>query len=207
MTDASVKIFEELSKTEGPYKPRTSTPSRVRSVEGLLPPTMRLIYFDERRAVEILEHIASSPSGLTRLDEVAKRAKAAWPDSAVVLREHDQRAILSQLITDMNKLGTGFVDLHQPDDALTQISWNQLHPDQAIAVRGAVVSAKDVQLSSLRLEGEDTSVRVYVERDHFLHLNKSYLARQQILTVVGKVRSVPNEEVCAAVIGTISTDS
>ena len=57
-----------------------------------------------------------------------------------------------------------------------QRSWTQLHPDQVIAIKGMVVSAKDVQPSSLRLDAGPMSVRVFVERTHFLS-SKSELSK------------------------------
>jgi len=78
--------------------------------------------------------------------------------------------------------------------------WPDVHPDQVVAIRGAVASAKDVQPSSLRLNVGTTPVRVFVDRDHFLHLNQGYLTAWPI-TVVGKVRSVSNVEVLGVAIG------
>jgi hypothetical protein len=165
---------------------------------------IRLIYFDKRRSAELLEHIAAASPGRDMLVELARFAKLPEFGSTGTLCQQDQRAILSQLIDKATDLDTeGVIDLHQPSEDPRRTSWTKLHPDQAIAIRGEVTSAKDIQPSSLRVEVGSTTVRVYVERDHLLHLNQSYLAGLPI-TVVGKVRSVPRTEMCAAAIGNLS---
>jgi hypothetical protein len=166
---------------------------------------IRLIYFDRRRAVELLEHISAASAGRDMLLNLAKSAKPPEFVATATLGQQDQRAILSQLMGKATDLDTeGIIDLHQPSEVSRRTSWVKLHPDQAIAIKGEVTSAKDIQPSSLRVEVESTTIRVYVERDHLLHLNQSYLTGLSI-TVVGKVRSVPRIEMCAAAIGNLST--
>jgi hypothetical protein len=173
----------------------------ARNPRSIMP--TRLIYFDQRYAAELLEHIASASPGRTMLKWLTMEAQLTEADPTGFLRQHDQRAILSQLIAKATDLEVGgIIDLHLPDDISRRTSWAKLHPDQVIAIRGAVTSAKDIQPSSLRLEVATTSVRVYVERSHFLHLNQSYLTVLPI-TIVGKVRSVPRAEMCTAAIGTL----
>ena len=173
----------------------------VRDLPRLL---VRLIYFDQRCSTELFEHLASASPGRTMLAELTKQADLPSFDPAGIPPEHDRRAILSALIAaaddDLNVGGA--IDLHLPADRSRRASWEEVHPDQVIAIRGAVAAAKDVQPSSLRLDIGATSVRVYVQRDHFLHLNQGYLTGLRI-TVVGKVRSVPRAEMYAAAIGTI----
>lgn len=164
------------------------------SVKDNRPQSTRLIYFDQRRATELLEHIASTSPGFNMLRNLAE------VDSTNVLGTPNQRAILHQIIHGAKDLEVGVIDLHQPDDSNRQTSWTQLHPDQVVAIRGTVASGKDVQPSSIRLEVGAASVRVFVERDHFLHLNQKYLTRLPI-TIIGKVRSVPRIELCAVAIG------
>lgn len=166
---------------------------------------IRLIYFDKRRAVELLEHISAASAGRDMLLNLAKSAKPPEFGATATLGQQDQRAILSQLMGKATDLDTeGIIDLHQPSEVSRRTSWVKLHPDQAIAIKGEVTSAKDIQPSSLRVEVESTTIRVYVERDHLLHLNQSYLTGLSI-TVVGKVRSIPRIEMCAAAIGNLST--
>jgi len=159
---------------------------------------MRHIYFDQRRTAELLEHIAATDSGRTMLDNLARTPLVAGT------QQQDLRAILSRLIDNAAEPdGGGVVDLHHPSTSTRERSWTELHPDQAIAVRGTVTSGKDIQPSSLRVGIGPVIVRVYVERDHFLHLNQSYLSGLPV-TVVGKVRSVPRIEMIAALIGTLA---
>jgi hypothetical protein len=196
--------FRELpqeSSPELPKKPRPRYAPRIRAVRPVLPQATRLIYFDQRRASDLLEHIEASPPGRDMLTGLVEA------DALSLLGKPNQRAILYQLIDSAVDLEVGeVIDLHQPDVGNRKITWTQLHPDQGVAVRGIVDSAKDVQPSSVRLAVGAISVRVFVERDHFLHLNQSYLT-QSPLIVVGKVRSVPRIEVCAAAIGTVSTSN
>jgi hypothetical protein len=155
----------------------------------------RLIYFDHNRATELLEHIASSAAGRAAI------SKFAGTPSADLAQQRDQRAVLSRLIAEAEDLkDEGIVDLHYPTGSSRRVHWSSVHPDQVIAVKGSVTSAKDIQPSSLRLEVEGKTVRAFVDRDHFLHLNQSYLATRAI-TVVGKVRSVPQAELLAAAVG------
>ena len=138
------------------------------------------------------------------LADLTKHADLPSFDPAGIPPQHDHRAILSALIAaadDDLDVG-GVIDLHMLADGSRRVTWEQVHPDQVIAIRGAVAAAKDVQPSSLRLGIGATSVRVYVQRDRFLHLNQGYLTGLTI-TVVGMVRSVPRTEMYAAAIGTI----
>jgi hypothetical protein len=176
-------------------RPRYVSRDVVRNVHQIPLEGARLIYFDQYRAAELLEHIASSSSGRAAL------AKLPVGSSADLSLQRDQRMVLSQLISQAQDLKIdGIIDLHQREDNSRRTLWAHVHPDQAIAIRGAITSAKDVQPSSLRLEVGGTLVRVFVERDHFLHLNQSYLAGCPI-TALGKVRSVPRVELLAAAIG------
>ena len=192
MTDTgAVRSVRELPESPRPNYFRVR---RVRDVP--LDPSphessdIRLIYFDHCHAAETLEQIASTSSGRAMLDKLTEAEFAS-----------NQRAILLQLIAKVIDLNIGeIIDLHQLENASRRTSWNQLHPDQAVAIRGAVTSTKDVQPSSLRLEAGIVSVRVFIQRDHFLHLNQSYLNALPI-TIIGKVRSVPRIEICAAAIG------
>jgi hypothetical protein len=203
-----------------PHQRVTSTPSvrSVRSVRSIsaepavpepaVPepavPESRLIYFDQRLAADLLEHIGSTSAGRAMLAALAKRSNLKGVNFSGVLRQHDQRAILSQIIDEATDLKVeGVIDLHLPEGGSRQTSWEKLHPDQVIAIRGVVNSTKDVQPSSLRLKVGTTLVRAYVERDHFLHLNQSYLTGLPIITIVGKVRSLPRTEMCAAAIGVL----
>ena len=73
-------------------------------------------------------------------------------DSTSFLGTPNQRAILYRLIDGATDLEAGeVIDLHQPDTSNRKIPWTQSHPDQGVAVRGIVDSAKDVQPSSVRL--------------------------------------------------------
>ena len=199
---SSIRKVRELGDSSWPgYSHRDRS---VRTEHQIATQFTRLIYFDQGRAAELLDHIASTSRGRAMLAKLAKSAELSQFDFAGNWRQHDQRAIMHELIVKAADLeAEGIIDLHQPDDALRRTSWTRLHPNEVIAIRGAVTSAKDVQLSSLRLEVEATSIRVYVERDHLLHLNQSYFTGLPI-TVVGKVRSVPRTEMCAAAIGILS---
>ena len=148
----------------------------------LAPPP--LIYFDQSRAAELLEDIFSTLPGRNFLAALASHIGVEAID---VLQKQNQRAILSQLMIYETSLKVGaIVDLYQPDAGHQESSWEQFHPDQAVVIRGVVASAKDVQPSSLQLDASATTVRVYVERDHFLHLNQKYLTSRPIIAV-GKV--------------------
>jgi hypothetical protein len=194
--------FRELPEEpshEQPEKPRPRYAPRIRAVRAVLPQATHLIYFDHRRASDLLEHIGASPLGREMLTGLA------GTDSTGFLGTSNQRAIFYRLIDGATDLKAGdVIDLHQPDTSNRNISWTQSYPDQGIAVRGMVDSAKDVQPSSVRLAVGAISVRVFVERDRFLHLNQSYLT-QSPLIVIGNVRSVPRVEMCAAAIGVLST--
>jgi hypothetical protein len=155
----------------------------------------RLIYFDQDLAADLLEHIASSETGRAFLTELP------GSDPADLLFQRNQRAVLSQLIDQAEDLEAGgIIDLHQSNTVSRRMSWMDVHPDQAVAIRGTIISAKDVQPSSLRLEVDGTSVRAFVKRDHFLHLNQTYLTGWPI-TVVGKIRSVPHVEIISVAVG------
>ena len=166
---------------------------RVREARSITPTPepsqrfeVRLIYFDQSRSSELIDNIESTSAGQSMLNGL----------------DGNQRSILVQLIRKIIHLkGAGPVDLDLLTEGGHQSSWAQLHPDQVIAVKGVVTSAKDVQPSSLRLEAGSMSVRVFVERTHFLHLNQSYLSGCPI-SVIGTVRSVPRTEMSAAAIGT-----
>ena len=171
-------------------------PSRtVRSAAEII---ARMIYFDQSRAAELIEDISSTRQGLSLISYLG------GIDAEGVIRQPDRRAVLLRLIDDEMKPALGeVIELRLTDQGLPRGSWEELHPEQPIAITGRVASAKDVQPSSLRLQVGTTSVRVYVERDHFLHLNQSYLTALPIAIVVGKVRSVPRTEMRAAAIGTL----
>ena len=198
----SVRSYRDAGDNTFPDDYGTRMPKAVRDVRPF-PQFIRHIYFDQRRSTELLEHIASTDSGRAALSDLARLAQVAEYDSAGVQRQQDLRAMLSQLIDDAVDLeDEGVVDLHYPSGKRRRKSWSELHPDQVIAIRGKVTSAKDVQPSSLRVDVGSAVVRVYVERDHLLHLNQSYLSGLPV-TVVGKVRSVPRKEMSTAVIATL----
>lgn len=185
------------------HRPDYVSHKRVRASRSIPSSSIRLIYFDERLAADLLEHLASAPVGRTMLAHLAMRARIEEANLFDTLQQHDQRAILSQIIDNATDLEVGgVIDLHQPEGQSRRTAWPRLHPDQVIAVRGIVISPKDIQPSSLRLQAEATFVRAYVERDHFLHLNQKYLTGLPV-TIVGKVRSVPRIEMRAATIGVL----
>lgn len=168
----------------------------------LAPPP--LIYFDQSRAAELLEDVFSTLPGRNFLATLASQIGV---DSIGVLQQQNQRLILSQLMIYETGLEVGgIVDLYQPDGGHRESLWEQFHPDQAVVIRGTVASAKDVQPSNLQLKAGAKTVRVYVERDHFLHLNQGYLTRRQIIAI-GKVRSVPRSEIRAAAIGASANET
>lgn len=182
----------------GKVRPRTEAArpnfySRVggrRSIPPAVEPSqrfdVRLIYFDQSCSSELIDNMESTSAGRTLLNDL----------------DGNQRSKLVQLIRNIIDFkGAGPVDLGLLTEGGHQRSWTQLHPDQVIAIKGMVVSAKDVQPSSLRLDAGPMSVRVFVERTHFLHLNQSYLSGLPI-SVIGTVRSVPRTEMSAAAIGT-----
>jgi hypothetical protein len=197
----NVREFPDGPHQELSENPRPRYTPHIRAVRDISPQPTRLIYFDKRRAAELLENIASTSPGHAMLANLTEL------DSTGILGRPNRRAIFYQILDSAVDLAVGVViDLHQPDDANRQTSWTQLHPDQVVAIRGTVSAAKDIQPSSVRLAVDETSVRVFVERDHFLHLNQSYLTRQPI-TVIGEVRSVPRIEMCAAAIGILSASN
>lgn len=187
-----------LPESERPsfYPPARRKSSTLAPAPELSAADARIIYFDQRRAAELLENLTSSASVRAELSNIAENACA-----------ENRRATLAQLITSISGLPVGdLIDLHLLGRKYWQTSWSRLHPDQVVAAKGVVSSAKDIQPSSLRLEVGATMVRVFVERDRFLHLNQSYLSNLPI-TVIGTVRSIPRIEMCAAAIGTPLTTS
>lgn len=201
--ESSVRSYREAQ--DNPWPDYGIRAPSVRNPRPIVPRFTRLIYFNQRYAAELLEHIASASQGRSMLARLTMLAQLTEVDVAGFVRQQDQRAMLCQLIAKATDLETGgVIDLHRPDDNPRRTSWEKLHPDQVIAIRGSVASAKDVQPSSLRLTVGTSSVRVCVERDRFLHLNQSYLVGLPI-TVLGTVRSVPRAEMCTAAIGTLST--
>jgi hypothetical protein len=157
----------------------------------------RLIYFDQDRVTGLLEHIASGAAGRAILDNLSEDGSIDFT------LQRNQRAILSRLIAQADDLRVeGIIDLHQPEGSSRRVSWADVHPDQAIAVRGTAVSARDVQPASIRLKVDAACVRVFVNRDHYLHLNQSYLT-SWTMTAVGKVRSTPHVEILAVAIGVV----
>jgi hypothetical protein len=159
----------------------------------------RLIYFDHYHAEELLEHIASNATGRAMI--------AKLHDSEIVELEsqRNQRIMFSQLATRADDLrADGLIDLLQSGGTSRRVSWNDVHPDQPIAIRGTISSLEAVQPSSLGLEVEGKPVQVFVRRDGFLHLNQSYLTARRI-TALGKVRSVPRRQMIAVAIGISSS--
>lgn len=176
-------------------RPNYALHGLVRNPQSIHVDGARLIYFDHDHAGELLEHIASSPAGRAAISELSGTG------SADLTLQRNQRATLSRLIAEAEDLeGGGIIDLHYPKGSSRRVPWPNVHPDQPIAVKGSVTSTKDVQPSSLRLEVEGKTIRTFVDKDHFLHLNQSYLTTRTI-TVVGKVRSVPQGEMLAVAIG------
>jgi hypothetical protein len=180
-----------------PPRPPYIAHDTARNARSISLESTRLIYFDRNRAGELLEHIASSTGGRAAL------AKIPGSGPTDLILQRNQRSILSRLISDADDLAAeGLIDLHQPDGVSRRVRWSDVHPDQAIAVRGTVASVKDIQPSSMRLKAETITVRAFVNKDHFLHLNQSYLTAWPI-TILGSVRSVPRLEVLAVAIGII----
>lgn len=163
---------------------------------------IRHIYFDQHLSEELLEHVGSTDSGRIMLGNLPSFARLADGNTRW---QQDLRATLLEIIENAVDLeNDGIIDLHQPSNGPRRRSWAELHPDQAIAIKGTVTSGKDIQPSSLRVDAGSAIVRVYVARDRFLHLNQSYLTGPRV-TVVGKVRSVPRTEIVTAAIGTLAT--
>src|SRR5690348_15402679 len=106
-TPSRARNSRELSEAIRPrYLPRDV----VRNAHLIPLEGARLIYFDQYRAAELLEHIASSASGRGVL------AKLAASNSTDLLLQRNQRAILSQLIGQAHDLkANGIIDLHQPE--------------------------------------------------------------------------------------------
>jgi hypothetical protein len=183
----------DSTTTEVSRKPYRHPESTVGSHTEII---ARIIYFDQHRAAELIEDIASTSQGSSLL------SRLGGMDSTGVIRQLDRRTALLRLIAnEINPVLGEIVELRHTDNGLPRASWNELHPEQAVAITGKVTSTRDVQPSSLRLQVDTTTVRVYVERDHFLHLNRSYLTGLPMTIVVGKVRSVPGTEMCATAIG------
>lgn len=181
----------------GRVRPRTEAARasyyRVRGIRSI-PPALessqrlevRLIYFDQKRSSELIDNIESTSAGRVMLSDL----------------DGNQRSKFVQVIKKVIELkDAGPVDLGLLADGGQQRTWAQLHPDQVIIIKGVVTSARDIQPSSLRLETGSMSVRVFVDRTHFLHLNQSYLSNLPI-SIIGTVRSVPRTEMNAAAIGT-----
>lgn len=73
---------------------------------------------------------------------------------------------------------------------------SDLHPAQAVIVRGVAASAKDITRGGFYLDVSGVRARILVDYTYALHLNQRYLSSRTI-TVVGRVRSVPRSEITA----------
>lgn len=148
---------------------------------------LRLIYYDPVPIADVVGNLGSSERGRSLL-----RSSDLIDGNGNVL-DRNPRILLLRLMASMN--GHGVVD---PEfDELRQVEDFDLHPNQVVVARGRVRAANDVMPSSVRLEVGSASMSILVDKNRFLHHNKSYLTASAI-TVIGVVRSVPRCQIRAA---------
>ena len=197
MTDPRVGSFRELptESSRPDYQPKVG---KYRTLPGTVnnQGTARLIYLDEVRVRSLLEQIAAVASGRQSLG-----AYAPINPRGVIVKEYNPWTVLANLaeMADEN----AFVDLceSRPLD----IDSN-LHPSQAVGLKGLVPTARDVTPSGFPLSIARQSFRVLVDRIHALHLNQAYLTSWTV-AVLGRVHSVPRLQVRAAAILVIDAPS
>jgi hypothetical protein len=159
------------------------------------PSKLRLIYLDPDRATAYMQRLAASA-------EARKVLSPVKIGSGGTIGDHNVAFLMEQIARTSGQYDA--FDLgHGSDVALND---HELHPGQLLVLSGRVSAVTDVVPSSLLLSMPTGSMRVLVDKEHGLHLNRQYLAEREV-RAIGIVHSVPRTQLRAVAVFTARRSS